>query len=60
MDMINMKRKIRTNLSPNPLRRLFRGETLEGYIEASRVRTLDQFAEKSFLKSEEITLNEEF
>ena len=55
MDTMNMKRKTRTNLSPNLLRILFRGETLEGYIEASRVRTLDQFTETSFLESEEVS-----
>jgi hypothetical protein len=37
------ERKIEIRPSQSLLKRLFRGETLEGYIEAARVKTLDQW-----------------
>jgi hypothetical protein len=36
-------KKLGYQTSQSLLKRLFRGETLEGYIEATRVKTLDQW-----------------
>jgi len=36
-------KRTKKQISENLLKRLFRGETLEGYIEARRVKTLDNW-----------------
>jgi len=36
-------RKIKHQISQSLLKRLFKGETLEGYVEAARVKTLENW-----------------